>query len=156
VPPGRSLPGPEANLGYPDVAARGIDVAGIAHVIKFDPPADRQGYVHRVGRTGRGTTLIATQDADEVRRIAASLDLHVRWSCAPAVTAPAAIGGRVCFVSDALRPPPWVSSLSRRRSAVERSTEDRPCQAPTETSARGSTRQLATTATDSPSIALAS
>ena len=35
-----------------DVAARGIDVDGIAHVINFDPPADREGYVHRVGRTG--------------------------------------------------------------------------------------------------------
>ena len=36
-----------------DVAARGIDVDGISHVINFDPPADREGYVHRVGRTGR-------------------------------------------------------------------------------------------------------
>ena len=36
-----------------DVAARGIDVEGISHVINFDPPADRDGYVHRVGRTGR-------------------------------------------------------------------------------------------------------
>jgi superfamily II DNA/RNA helicase len=65
-----------------DVAARGIDVDGIAHVINFDPPADREGYVHRVGRTGRagrsgvGTTFVRLQDADEVGRIAAALDLH--------------------------------------------------------------------------------
>src|SRR6185312_462905 len=36
-----------------DVAARGIDVEGISHVINFDPPADSETYVHRIGRTGR-------------------------------------------------------------------------------------------------------
>ncbi len=36
-----------------DVAARGIDVADITHVINFDAPGDRDSYVHRVGRTGR-------------------------------------------------------------------------------------------------------
>jgi superfamily II DNA/RNA helicase len=64
-----------------DVAARGIDVDGIAHVINFDPPADREGYVHRVGRTGRagrtgtGTTFVRTEDAHEMRRIAVALEL---------------------------------------------------------------------------------
>jgi superfamily II DNA/RNA helicase len=65
-----------------DVAARGIDVDGIAHVINFDPPADREGYVHRIGRTGRagrsgvGTTFVRSEDAHEVGRIAAALNLH--------------------------------------------------------------------------------
>ncbi|HYT78816.1 MAG TPA: DEAD/DEAH box helicase, partial [Actinomycetota bacterium] len=36
-----------------DVAARGLDVENIAHVINYDPPADDIGYVHRVGRTAR-------------------------------------------------------------------------------------------------------
>ena len=36
-----------------DVAARGIDVADITHVINFDAPEDRDAYVHRIGRTGR-------------------------------------------------------------------------------------------------------
>ena len=36
-----------------DVAARGIDVAGISHVINFDPPRHVEDYVHRIGRTGR-------------------------------------------------------------------------------------------------------
>lgn len=36
-----------------DVAARGIDVAGISHVINFDPPRAAEDYVHRIGRTGR-------------------------------------------------------------------------------------------------------
>jgi superfamily II DNA/RNA helicase len=65
-----------------DVAARGIDVQGIAHVINFDPPADRDGYVHRVGRTARagrsglGTTFVRSEDAHDVGRIAAALELH--------------------------------------------------------------------------------
>ncbi|HEX3452951.1 MAG TPA: DEAD/DEAH box helicase, partial [Solirubrobacteraceae bacterium] len=36
-----------------DVAARGIDVQGISHVINFDLPGDHDVYVHRIGRTGR-------------------------------------------------------------------------------------------------------
>src|SRR5205807_3429178 len=36
-----------------DVAARGLDLDGITHVINFDPPDDHTGYVHRVGRTAR-------------------------------------------------------------------------------------------------------
>lgn len=43
-----------------DVAARGLDVDDITHVINFDPPGDAETYVHRVGRTGRaGRTGIA-------------------------------------------------------------------------------------------------
>lgn len=37
-----------------DVAARGIDVSGVSHVINFDVPATYEDYVHRIGRTGRG------------------------------------------------------------------------------------------------------
>ena len=38
-----------------DVAARGIDVPGITHVINYDLPTDPENYVHRIGRTGRGS-----------------------------------------------------------------------------------------------------
>jgi ATP-dependent RNA helicase RhlE len=64
-----------------DVAARGIDVSGISHVINFDPPEDRDGYVHRVGRTGRagrtgvGVTFVGAEQARDVERIAAELRL---------------------------------------------------------------------------------
>jgi ATP-dependent RNA helicase RhlE len=37
-----------------DVAARGLDISGISHVINFDVPATYEDYVHRIGRTGRG------------------------------------------------------------------------------------------------------
>ena len=36
-----------------DVAARGIDVAGLSHVFNFDVPINPEDYVHRIGRTGR-------------------------------------------------------------------------------------------------------
>ena len=36
-----------------DVAARGIDVEGITHVINYDLPVEKEAYVHRIGRTGR-------------------------------------------------------------------------------------------------------
>ncbi|AIQ23191.1 MULTISPECIES: DEAD/DEAH box helicase [unclassified Paenibacillus] len=36
-----------------DVAARGLDVSGVTHVINFDLPQDPESYVHRIGRTGR-------------------------------------------------------------------------------------------------------
>ncbi len=64
-----------------DVAARGIDVDGISHVINFDPPADHDGYVHRVGRTGRagrtgvGITLVDHTQSRDVERIATQLKL---------------------------------------------------------------------------------
>ena len=60
-----------------DVAARGIDVDGIGHVINFDPPEDRDAYVHRIGRTGRaGRTGVGTTFArpDEVHDVAAIAD----------------------------------------------------------------------------------
>ena len=51
-----------------DVAARGIDIAGLSHVFNFDVPMNAEDYVHRIGRTGRAGrsgrafTIIATKD----------------------------------------------------------------------------------------------
>jgi superfamily II DNA/RNA helicase len=52
-----------------DVAARGIDVAGITHVINYDLPKFAEDYVHRIGRTGRaGNTGIAISFASNIDR----------------------------------------------------------------------------------------
>ncbi len=65
-----------------DVAARGIDIPDVAHVINYDAPEDREAYVHRVGRTGRagrtgtGTSFVLADQAEEMRRITASLGLE--------------------------------------------------------------------------------
>jgi ATP-dependent RNA helicase RhlE len=51
-----------------DVAARGIDVDGITHVINYDMPHEPESYVHRIGRTGRagaGGTALSFCDAGE-------------------------------------------------------------------------------------------
>jgi superfamily II DNA/RNA helicase len=64
-----------------DVAARGLDVDGISHVINFDPPEDREGYVHRTGRTARagrtgiGITFVGAEQAGDVEKIASALRL---------------------------------------------------------------------------------
>jgi ATP-dependent RNA helicase RhlE len=52
-----------------DIAARGIDVTGISHVINFDLPAEPESYVHRIGRTARaGAVGIAISFCDPAER----------------------------------------------------------------------------------------
>jgi superfamily II DNA/RNA helicase len=59
-----------------DVAARGLDVDDITHVINFDPPEESSAYTHRVGRTGRagrggtGITLVLPEQQADVSRVA--------------------------------------------------------------------------------------
>ena len=58
-----------------DIAARGIDVAGVSHVINYDVPEKPEDYVHRIGRTGRAQavgdafTLVSPENADDIRDI---------------------------------------------------------------------------------------
>jgi superfamily II DNA/RNA helicase len=65
-----------------DVAARGIDVAGITHVINYDIPATRDDYVHRIGRTARagasgvGLTLVTREQSRELAGMVGGLGLH--------------------------------------------------------------------------------
>ncbi len=65
-----------------DVAARGIDVKGVTHVINFDPPEDRDAYVHRVGRTARAgrtgiaITLVDRHQEAEIASLADALELQ--------------------------------------------------------------------------------
>jgi superfamily II DNA/RNA helicase len=75
----RFAAGSVSTLVATDVAARGLDLANITHVINFDPPEERTAYVHRVGRTGRagrtgtGITLVLPEQQADVGRVAAVL-----------------------------------------------------------------------------------
>jgi ATP-dependent RNA helicase RhlE len=83
-----------------DIAARGIDVDGISHVINFDFPPQPEDYVHRIGRTGRAQAIgdaisFAThEDADNVKRLERFLGRGIARKklegYVAAVTAPAA------------------------------------------------------------------
>ena len=71
--------GAVSTLVATDVAARGLDLDDITHVINFDPPEDNKGYVHRVGRTGRagrngtGVTLVLPDQQADVSHVARML-----------------------------------------------------------------------------------
>src|ERR671915_1608500 len=71
--------GKVSTLVATDVAARGLDLDHITHVINFDPPADNNGYLHRVGRTARagrdgtGITLVLPEQQAEVSHVARSV-----------------------------------------------------------------------------------
>jgi ATP-dependent RNA helicase RhlE len=83
-----------------DIAARGLHVDDITHVINFDAPADHDGYVHRVGRTGRagrggvGVTFVGSDQAGDVHRMAQDLSLEREFADARIRTAPAHTSAR--------------------------------------------------------------
>jgi superfamily II DNA/RNA helicase len=78
-----------------DVAARGLDLTDITHVINFDPPEDDKGYVHRVGRTGRagrggtGITFVLPEQQADVSRVASRLGHRDQFEREGMRTAPA-------------------------------------------------------------------
>jgi len=64
-----------------DVAARGIDIESLSHVIQFEPPDDLEAYIHRAGRTGRagatGTAMMLVYGVEkrQLTRISAHFEL---------------------------------------------------------------------------------
>ncbi len=92
---GRFASGANDVLVATDVAARGIDLVDITHVINFDAPADDKAYVHRVGRTaragrgGEGVTFVTPDQRLDVGRIAKRLHLHAEFERAGLSRSPA-------------------------------------------------------------------
>src|SRR4029453_16289597 len=78
-----------------DVAARGLDLEGVTHVINFDPPEEDKGYAHRAGRPGRagrsGTAipLVLPEQQAETSRAARRLGHHEQFDQAGMRAAPA-------------------------------------------------------------------
>jgi superfamily II DNA/RNA helicase len=92
-----------ATLIATDIAARGLDVDDVTHVINFDPPRTPDDYVHRVGRTGRagrtgtGVTLVLPEQRREVSRLAGAL------------------GHADAFTASGIETPPPAAKAPRRR-----------------------------------------
>lgn len=68
-----------------DVAARGIDVKDIAHVVNYDLPNASDDFVHRIGRTGRAgkkgvaTTFVMPQERSDARKLERELKIKLEW-----------------------------------------------------------------------------
>ena len=87
--------GKVATLVATDVAARGLDLDDVTHVINFDPPDEDKGYVHRTGRTGRagrsGTaiTFVLPEQQADTSRVARRLGHQEQFEDAGMRSAPA-------------------------------------------------------------------
>jgi ATP-dependent RNA helicase RhlE len=73
-----------------DIAARGLDVTRVSHVINYDIPSTTEAYIHRIGRTGRATrsgeafTLVTREDRDMVRAIHRVINSKIEQRTVPA------------------------------------------------------------------------
>src|ERR1700760_1348647 len=71
-----------------DVAARGIDISHIAHVVNYDLPGASDDFVHRIGRTGRAsatgiaTTFVMPQEKNDARKMERELKITFDWRVA--------------------------------------------------------------------------
>ena len=67
-----------------DIAARGLDIEGVTHVVNYDIPHDAESYIHRIGRTGRAgqtgkaVTFVNARQYDLLRRIESGIRSRIR------------------------------------------------------------------------------
>ena len=87
--PLRSRASPPASsriLVATDVAARGIDISNIAHVVNYDLPNGSDDFVHRIGRTGRAgakgvaTTFVTPLEKGDARKLERELKIQFQWN----------------------------------------------------------------------------
>ena len=95
-------------LVAPDVAARGIDIPELSHVFLYEPPDDRESYIHRAGRTGRAgaagvvISLVDIMEKMELQRIAKYFKVPLTQHMAPTDEEVAhAVGMRVTALLEA-------------------------------------------------------
>jgi ATP-dependent RNA helicase RhlE len=68
-----------------DLAARGLDIAGVSHVVNYDVPENPEDYVHRIGRTGRAHhlgdafTLVTEESVRDARSIERFIGRAIEW-----------------------------------------------------------------------------
>lgn len=112
-----------------DIAARGLDVESISHVINYDMPDTADAYIHRIGRTGRAQrtgdafTLITPEDKDMIRtleRIIGPLKRETLSDFDYSVPAPPTRESSRGAGARPPRPAPMLSSYGRNRLAPRR------------------------------------
>ncbi|HKP52597.1 MAG TPA: DEAD/DEAH box helicase [Chloroflexia bacterium] len=125
-----------------DIAARGIDVAQISHVINYDMPDTADAYTHRIGRTGRAAktgdafTLVTDEDADMVRAIERVLGARVErrtvqgFDYRQAAPARNTEFARAPREPQRRRPQPITDMVRTQPSQPSRPASDRPSPAP--------------------------
>ena len=91
-----------------DVAARGLDIPDVSHIINYDLPMDAEGYVHRIGRTGRAgregeaLTLVTPREVRQLRFIEQAIHRRLQRLRLP-TPADVAARRRAAFREDVLR-----------------------------------------------------
>jgi ATP-dependent RNA helicase RhlE len=130
-----------------DVAARGIDVAELGHVVNFDVPTQPEDYIHRVGRTGRAEatgeafTFVAPDEEGDVRAIEKAIGRRLSRVTVPDFdyTARAAAAFEIP-IGDRIKAIRERKAQERARSAEKAArTAGKPAGAATSTSSRSST-----------------
>jgi len=102
-----------------DIAARGINIEGISHVINYDVPAFAEDYVHRIGRTGRATalgdaiTFVSYDEQKYLRKIENFIGRELKSELCEGFT---------YTKSDSLQPQPTEKSKSVRNMSPRRTT----------------------------------
>ena len=118
-----------------DVAARGIDVADITHVINFDAPEDGDAYTHRVGRTGRagatgsGVSFVLADQVHDMRRLVGGLGLAGEFDArdgAGSAPPPRDSGSRTAAAATAAAPAATANGGSRNQNGSHRANATRP------------------------------
>ena len=120
-----------------DIAARGIDVDGISHVINFDVPRDAEDYIHRVGRTSRAgasgdaVTFVSGEERAFLKKIETFTGTRIAVLLYPDYTPPASV------MMEASRPAPYPAQRSgarpTRRPAQDQARRDERKPAPQQT-----------------------
>ena len=113
-----------------DIAARGLDIDSISHVINFDMPDTADAYIHRIGRTGRAQrtgdafTLVTPEDKDMIRSLERIMGAPIKRETFPdfdyTVAAPPRSGHERHEGNRPPRPAPTPSSFAKNRLAQRR------------------------------------
>ncbi len=112
-----------------DIAARGIDVDGISHVVNYDFPMHSEDYVHRIGRTGRAhavgdaISFVTPEDYGELRALERFIGRGIVRKKAEGFSYSASASGHHPAANERRVPPPQNQGRPQRPAPLQRSTQ---------------------------------